>query len=422
MLSGVQSTTYPTIGEILDAGGTVTHFQPILSARRKSIVGLEALSRGSFGPGDSPLIQPKTLFQLAAEGGAELRLEQACHQTAMRNFARLSDRPPDLVLFLNLSLSVMREHDSTAAVLREVVRAAGVSPRQVALEILEAEIEEMEQLRALTDSFRDAGFLLVLDDVGAGHSNLDRVPLIKPDMLKIDRCLISGVDRDYYKQETVKSLVGLAKKIGALVVAEGIETEEEAIVALELGADMLQGFHLAVPAAEASARGERLVAAVERMDAVAQRFKRHMVRKIHDRRLEHRRAHLIMTQIRDQLTKVTANRFDAVLTDMIGEFPDVECVYVLNEDGVQVTDAVGSRGASFHPAGIMFQPGRRGTDHSLNEYYYILLGVELPQYVTEPYVSLASGSIGRTISTSFRDTENRLCVLCIDVVRQGQKT
>jgi hypothetical protein len=66
----------------------------------------------------------------------------------------------------------------------------------------------------------------------------------------------------------------------------------------------------------------------------------------------------------------------------------------------------------------MFHPARRGADHSLKEYYYILLGVELQQYTTEPYVSLASGSISRTISTSFRDARNRLFVLCIDVVRE----
>jgi EAL domain-containing protein (putative c-di-GMP-specific phosphodiesterase class I) len=407
--------TAPTIGDIITTRGTVTHFQPILSARRKSIVGLEALSRGSVASGR--LIAPKELFQMAVQSGLRMHLERACHESAMRSFARLTDRPSDLVLFLNLSLTVMREHDATARLLQEVVHASGVSSRQVALEILEGEIDDMTQLCELVASFREAGFLLVLDDVGAGHSNLDRIPLIKPDILKIDRSLIAGVERDYYKQETVKSLIGLSRTIGALVVAEGVETENEAIVALELGADLLQGYFLAVPAAVQSAGGERLTSAVTRMDTVAQKFKRHMVRKINDRRTEHRRCHLVMTQIRDQLAKAPVDQFDAVLGGMIHEYPDVACVYVLNEHGIQVTDTSTSLRASRRDSGLMYQPLRRHADHSLQEYYYLLLGVELPQYTTEPYVSPITGSIGRTISTSFRDAANRVFVLCVDVIR-----
>ena len=64
----------------------------------------------------------------------------------------------------------------------------------------------------------------------------------------------------------------------------------------------------------------------------------------------------------------------------------------------------------------MFHPALKGTDHSLKEYYYVLLGVELQQYSTEPYVSMASGNIGRTISTRFRDAHNDLYILCLDVV------
>jgi hypothetical protein len=91
---------------------------------------------------------------------------------------------------------------------------------------------------------------------------------------------------------------------------------------------------------------------------------------------------------------------------------------VLNEDGIQATETIRNPRPPRREPGIMFHPARRGADHSLKEYYYILLGVELQQYTTEPYVSLASGSISRTISTSFRDARNRLFVLCIDVVRE----
>ena len=102
-------------------------------------------------------------------------------------------------------------------------------------------------MRSLVDLLRSRGFLIVLDDVGSGHSNLDRIPFIKPDLLKVDRTLIARIDTDYHKRGTLKSLVDLGRKIGALVVAEGVETEGEAMVALELGADLLQGLCLGRP-------------------------------------------------------------------------------------------------------------------------------------------------------------------------------
>ena len=70
----------------------------------------------------------------------------------------------------------------------------------------------------------------------------------------------------------------------------------------------------------------------------------------------------------------------------------------------------------------MFRPARKGTDHSLKEYYYVLIDVELQKYTTDPYVSLASGNLCRTISTCFRDAaQNRTFVLCVDVNRSGRR-
>lgn len=395
----------------------VTHFQPILSARQQSIVGVEALSRGVPSAGEGEIVAPKTLFALAASQGLTARLETLCCETAVQQFAGLPGRPDGLMLFVNLSLSIVRDQSITADALRALVCAAGLSPAHVAVEILEAEIDDMQQLCELVASFRAAGFLLALDDVGVGHSNLNRIPLIRPDILKVDRSLISGIDGDYYRQETLKSLVGLSRKIGALVVAEGIETEDEAMVALELGADLLQGYFLGRPAANGIDEGAG-TSPEHRITTLAQRFKRHMVAQISERKREHRRNNLVLNQILWHLSGASVERFDGILADFVGHHPNVECVYVLDEDGLQVTETVGPAIATRRAAGILFHPALKGTDHSLKEYYYVLLGVELPQYTTEPYVSLASGSISRTVSTGFRDAENRLFVLCIDVVRE----
>src|SRR6185295_12480826 len=104
----------PLIHEILAARSVCMHFQPIVSARRKSIVGLEALSRGIAGieaislggaVSGGELIPPVQLFEMAEHEGVAPELEQLCRETAARRFAALPDRPDDLVLFMNFDLS-----------------------------------------------------------------------------------------------------------------------------------------------------------------------------------------------------------------------------------------------------------------------------------------------------------------------------
>jgi hypothetical protein len=90
-------------------------------------------------------------------------------------------------------------------------------------------------------------------------------------------------------------------------------------------------------------------------------------------------------------------------------------VYVLDDNGIQVTETICSAAITQRPGTAMFRPARRGTDHSLKEYYYVLIDVELAKYTTDPYVSLASGKLCRTISTNFRDAGNRPYILCVDV-------
>jgi len=441
-----------TAREILDAGAVVTHFQPIYSAKQKSVIGVEALSRGR-NLFTSELVPPIQLFQMAHAEQLNVELEELCRATALRTFAGLkeqahagaemdeasaatahenlilflnfdansADATPTTdggsgLLFLNFDASVERHIEPAAAALMEKVRRVGLDPRSVAIEILESQFEDVDRLKHLAQSLHDCGFLLVLDDVGAGHSNLDRIPTIRPDVLKIDRSLIRHLDSDYHKQETVKSLAHLARRIGALVVAEGVETEAETLTAMELGADLLQGFYLARPQPV-----ETLARTLDgsAVTTLAQRYKRHMVAKINHRKLQHRRYAVILNTLLCELGKADVKEFDQILTRLITDHPTVECLYILDESGHQVTQSICNFDASGTGHRLMFRPAVKGADHSLKEFYYVLLDVELQKYTTDPYVSLASGNLCRTISTCFRDSNNnKLYILCIDVTSE----
>src|SRR4029077_2096030 len=209
------------------------------------------------------------------------------------------------------------DHGDLPATLEALVRQEGLRPRNVAVEFLESRLEDVGRFGALAEALRRQGFLVVLDDVGAGHSNLDRIPLFRPDVIKIDRSLISSVGDDFYKQETLKSLVSLSRRIGALVVAEGIETEAEAIVALELGVDLLQGFFLSRPQpTSAFDDGVRVARGIEQL---AQRFKNHMVGAINEKKRQHRRFNVIQNGILCDLTNAHASEFDEILQHLIDD-------------------------------------------------------------------------------------------------------
>jgi EAL domain-containing protein (putative c-di-GMP-specific phosphodiesterase class I) len=96
-------------------------------------------------------------------------------------------------------------------------------------------------LRDFVEGHRDAGYLVALDDIGKGHSNLDRIFLLKPDIIKVDRSIVTKIESNYHQQEVFKSMVQLARRIGALVVAEGVETRDEALHCVECGAICCRG-------------------------------------------------------------------------------------------------------------------------------------------------------------------------------------
>jgi EAL domain-containing protein (putative c-di-GMP-specific phosphodiesterase class I) len=136
---------------------------------------------------------------------------------------------------------------SQSGYLIDRVKAYSLNPGDIVIEINESRTDDMAALTNFVERYKRYGFIIALDDIGSGFSNLNRIPLLNPDIIKIDRFILRDMNCDHYKKEVFKSLVSLASNTGALVIAEGIETSHEAILAAELGADMIQGFYFAKP-------------------------------------------------------------------------------------------------------------------------------------------------------------------------------
>jgi len=159
-----------------------------------------------------------------------------------------------------------------------------------------------------------------------------------------------------------------------------------------------------------------MVRAATCVESLARAFKTHMVGEINERKRAYRGFNEILARILRELASAEAEQFDAILSRVIDDDPKVDCLYVLDESGVQVTETICNATMPRRSGGPMFRPASKGTDHSFKEYFYLLVDVELQKYTTDPYVSLASGHLCRTISTGLRDASaDRRYVLCVDV-------
>ena len=184
----------PDLNEIIENRSIIIHFQPQVSLKRKAVVGLEALSRG-FDPQSGEIIPPTLLFAQARDRASRLALDRACRTNAVEAFASLHRREKSLMLSMNIDASCINEETRGSNHILNLVKRCGVSPGNVIIEIIESRCDDTEALMDFVRFYRKRGFLIALDDVGVGFSNLDRIPMLKPDVIKLDRCLMAhGVE------------------------------------------------------------------------------------------------------------------------------------------------------------------------------------------------------------------------------------
>lgn len=209
-------------------------YQPIVNAHSGELFAHEVLVRCSV-----PALQPPpVLFQRAVE-------EQACGRLGRMIREQAAASRCEAALFFNIHPNELTE--------RWLVRPddpIGLLPQPVYLEITETAAFQHHELcdSVLREVCARTGAQLVIDDFGAGHSNLNRLLDLEPAIVKLDLALIRGIENSPRKRAVVRSMSALCHELGAQVVAEGVETERELTCLQSLGVDYLQGYLLARPA------------------------------------------------------------------------------------------------------------------------------------------------------------------------------
>jgi EAL domain-containing protein (putative c-di-GMP-specific phosphodiesterase class I)/DNA-binding response OmpR family regulator len=218
-----------------------TVFQPVLDLRTRKVVGYEALSRG---PAGSDLENPEVIFELARDFDLVWELERLCIENVRPSLADICNRG---FLFFNLESHFIQQLQQRGT---EIFDAFFECHQQVVIEVTErSAIRDYRTFRRTLHDLKALGFRIAIDDCGSGYATLEAVAELQPDYLKVGHSLFHNVETDPIRRRLVDLVARCADTIGALTIAEAIETEEQLRICTDLGIQLGQGYLFAPPGA-----------------------------------------------------------------------------------------------------------------------------------------------------------------------------
>ncbi|WML59218.1 EAL domain-containing protein [Neobacillus sp. PS2-9] len=222
--------------------------QPIIDVATKEVHAWEMLTRGPTG---SVLESPLPLFSVARQTGLLYDLEMIVIEKVLEQIKAAKCRKDIFVNCTPLTLGNIRFTRDLKNLMQQY---KDIPPRQITIEVTENDsIEGLKNFIYNIKMLRLMGYKIAMDDTGAGYSSLSIISDIMPDIIKIDRSVIQNIDKNSIKESMLKGLMLVAREVGSLVVAEGIENENEASVLTRNNVDLAQGYFYARPTALVSA-------------------------------------------------------------------------------------------------------------------------------------------------------------------------
>jgi predicted signal transduction protein with EAL and GGDEF domain len=230
------------LSDALARGELEVHFQPIVEARSRRILEMEALARWRHPT--RGMISPDVFIRLAEESGlihavGEFVLARAC-ETA-------KGWPDEIGVSVNLSPAQLARGDFLD-VLQRALDRSGLAPQRLTLEITETVLmENLERGNEVIKQVRALGARVALDDFGAGYSSLSYLQTFALDTVKIDRAFIAAMETNPRTREIVPLIAAIARNLGFRTVAEGVETQSQLDLVVAAGCQAAQGYYFSRP-------------------------------------------------------------------------------------------------------------------------------------------------------------------------------
>ncbi len=377
-------------------------FQPIFSLAHRRAVGYEGLLRAFRADGSA--VPPMEVFRLA-EGDHELTyLDRLCRVLHLNNFNALPD--PASWLFVNLNPHVVVEGRQYGSFFAELMRSAAMPPHRVVVEILEGAIHDEGLLADAIHYYRELGCLVAIDDFGAGHSNFERIWRIAPHIVKLDRSISAQAPVNRRARHVLPNLVNLIHEAGSLALMEGLETEEEALIAMDADVDFVQGFHFARPAEHPDVS----YACDTVFGGLCDKFK---LFRSEEAQTYRQRLAPYLTGFRQAMGLLESG---LTMEDACAKFlrqNRVHSCYLLDMDGHQIGGNMDAADSATDPR---FTPltDARGANWSRRHYFRHAVNMPGQIQITNPYLSIATSRMCVTLSVTVQ-TEDEMRVLCCDV-------
>lgn len=396
----------PSADQVAEATGIRLHsvFQSIFSVSHSKVVGHEALLRGqdrdqsALGPSD---IFPRLVARFSADA-----VNEHCARLHLNNFAQQNR---DGWLFLNVSPDAVPCRADVTRRFGAWLAEADIPAHRIVVEIIETRSYDEKRLADAVEGFRDLGCLVAIDDFGAGESNFERVWRLRPDLVKLDRAMLEEATANPLVRHILPGIVSLVHEAGCLVVLEGIENEEQALLAMESDVDFVQGYHFSRP----SLRPPEPEKAREAFSSLGRELKR----ALSDRTEQDRGFFESYTGGFEACALALED--GETLRDSCGLFlalAGVQRVYVLDQEGRQLSGNVEARDGQC-PPDPRFDPCSDGSGANWCRRPYFQRAIEAPRVtqISRPYLSIRDARNCVTLSIAYDAPDGSLHVLCADL-------
>ena len=382
-----------------------TAFQPIFSLSHKRIVGYEALVRPFDNNGKAQ--SPGHLFQLPKSEQENVQLDRICRHLHMKNFKCL---PDDINwLFINVSPKTIAAGHRYDSFFGKLLEHFNFPSHRVVIEIVEQPTSDSASLAQAVDYYKQLGCLTAIDDFGAGHSNFERVWALKPDIVKLDRSMIVRASADGRIRKMLNGIVSLLHQAGCLVLMEGVETEKQAMIAVDCGVDFVQGFYFAMP--QIGVTPNPLPEAD--LGELLHSYKNQVKGKIDP-----------TIAIRDHYFPLFNNAVDKVREGLslkraaksLTEHHTVTRCYMMDKNGIQIGETASST-RNITANNPKFKPLEDTQSADWFRQHYLKRALSNPNelQITRPYLSITGAYMCVTLSLLFQAGDQEL-VICCDIL------
>ncbi|SFR52731.1 EAL domain, c-di-GMP-specific phosphodiesterase class I (or its enzymatically inactive variant) [Marinobacter daqiaonensis] len=380
-----------------------TALQPIFSISHKRIIGYEALVR-AYDP-DNAGVPPAQLFRLPETDQENILLDRLCRLLHIRNYSTFSDQVN--WLFLNVSPRVVASAYRYDSFFGELLRRTGLPPHRIVVEIVEQPTDDSERLRETVEYYRQLGCLTAIDDFGAGHSNFERIWNLSPDIVKLDRTLALRASNDPKARQILNGIVTLLHQSGCLVLLEGVETHDQAMIAIDAGVDFVQGFYFSFPRVELEQ-----IQAPDFEGLLADYKNRNRIRLDPTQQL----AEFFTSHFRRAIARLQEGAsLGEACKDILAHHTVSRC-YLIDQRGVQIDDTMVSEAVA-RTLDPRYRPLENTSSADWYRQHYLKQALAQPNrmQVTTPYLSISGVYMCVTLSLGFR-YQGQLRVLCCDIL------